>query len=136
MARRRKLSADRDADDTPFENVEETEVEETKVEETTDHAVHPLFETVGETASEIDSTMDTHTELPPPLQELEVYRLEHSTKDTHTSVICKLRAHLPDPRASSSDPECFCRNEAGPARGLASRQSSYSPVPQRRRGRA
>jgi hypothetical protein len=47
MARKRKLSADRDAADVPFETVEETEVEETEVEETTDRAVHPPFETVG-----------------------------------------------------------------------------------------
>jgi hypothetical protein len=43
MARKRKLSADRDAADAPFETGEETEVEET-----TDRAVHPLFETVGD----------------------------------------------------------------------------------------
>jgi hypothetical protein len=59
MARKRKLSADRDAADAPFETVEETEVEET-----TDRAVHPLFETVEETASEIDSSTTAHTELP------------------------------------------------------------------------
>jgi hypothetical protein len=80
MARKRKLSADRDAADIPFETVEET----------TDLAVHPPFETVGETDSEIDSTTDVHAELPPPPQEPEMYRLKHSTKDTHTSVICKL----------------------------------------------
>jgi hypothetical protein len=84
------LSADRDAADAPFETVEETEMEEMEVEETTDRAVHPLFETVGETASEIDSTTTAHTELPPPPQESEVYRLEHSMKDTHASVICEL----------------------------------------------
>jgi len=61
MARKRKLSADSDAADAPFETVEETEVEET-----TDRAVHPQFETMGETASEIDSTTTAHTELPPP----------------------------------------------------------------------
>jgi hypothetical protein len=70
MARKRKLSADRDAADAPFETVEETEIEETKVEETTDRAVHPPFETVGETASEIDLTTDAHTELPSHLKSL------------------------------------------------------------------
>jgi hypothetical protein len=85
MARKRKLSADRDVADAPFETIEETEVEEP-----TDRAVHPPFETVGETASEIDSTTDAHSELPPPPQEPDVYRLEHSTKTTHTSMICKL----------------------------------------------
>jgi hypothetical protein len=90
MARKRKLPADRDAADAPFETVEETEIEEMEVKETSDRAVQPLFGTVGETASEIDSTTTAHTELPPPPQEPEVYRLEHSTKDTHTSVICKL----------------------------------------------
>jgi len=85
MARKRKLSVGRDAADAPFETVEETEVEET-----TDRAVHPPFEIVGEIASEIDSTTTAHTELPPPPQESDVYRLEHSTKNTHTNVICKL----------------------------------------------
>jgi hypothetical protein len=84
MARKRKLSANRDAADASFETIEET-----KVEEMTERAVHPPFETVGETASEIDSTTDAHSELLPPPQEPEVYRLEHSTKNTHTSVICK-----------------------------------------------
>jgi hypothetical protein len=85
MARERKKSADRDAADAPFEIVEET-----KVEETTDCAVHPPFETIGETASEIDSPMAVRTELPLPSQEPDVYRLKYSTKDTPTSVICKL----------------------------------------------
>jgi hypothetical protein len=80
MARKCKLSADRDAADAPFETVEET----------TDRAVHPPFETVGDTDLEIDSTTDAHAELPPPSQEPDVYRPEHSTKDTHTSVISKL----------------------------------------------
>jgi hypothetical protein len=48
--RKRKLSADHDTADAPFETVEETEeVEEMDVEVTTDRAVHPSFETVGET---------------------------------------------------------------------------------------
>jgi hypothetical protein len=85
MARKRKLSTDRNAADAPFETVEETEVEET-----TDRAAHPLIEIVGETASEIDSTTTAHTELPSPPKEPGVYRLEHSTKNTHSSVICKL----------------------------------------------
>jgi hypothetical protein len=85
MARKRKLSPDHDIADASFETVEGTEVEET-----TDRAVHPLFETVGETASEVDSTTTAHTELPPPPREHNVYRLEYSTKNTHTSVICKL----------------------------------------------
>jgi hypothetical protein len=85
MARKRKLSVGRDTADASFETVEETEVEET-----TDRAVHPPFETVGETASENDSTTTAHTVLPPPPQEPDVYRLEHSTQNTHTSVICKL----------------------------------------------
>jgi hypothetical protein len=84
--RKRKLSADRDAADAPFETVEVMKVEETKVEETNDRAVHPPFETIGETASEIDSTTDEHTEFPPPPQEPEVYRLKHSMEDTRTSV--------------------------------------------------
>jgi hypothetical protein len=75
MARKHKLSADCDAADASFETVEETEVEET-----TDRAVHPPFETVGETDSEIDSTTTAHTELPPPPQEPDAYRLEYSTK--------------------------------------------------------
>ena len=57
MARKRKLSADRDAADTPFETVAETEDEET-----TDRAVHAPFETVGDTDLEADSTTDAHTE--------------------------------------------------------------------------
>jgi hypothetical protein len=61
MARKRKLSADRDTADAPFETVEETEVEETAY-----RAVHPPIETMGETASAIDSTTTAHTELPPP----------------------------------------------------------------------
>jgi hypothetical protein len=60
MALKRKLSVDSDAADAPFETVEETEVEEM-----TDRAVHLQFETMGETASEIDSTTTAHTELPP-----------------------------------------------------------------------
>jgi hypothetical protein len=70
----------------------------TKVEKTTDRAVHPLFETVGETASEIDSTTTAHTELLPPPQEPEMYRLEHSTKNTHTSMSCMLTRICRNPK--------------------------------------
>jgi hypothetical protein len=60
-----KAQVVRDAADAPFETVEETEMEEMEGEETIDRAVHPPFETVGETASEIDSTTTAHTGLPP-----------------------------------------------------------------------
>jgi hypothetical protein len=66
MARKRKVTADRDAADAPFDTVDGTEVEEVEVGETTDRAVHPPFEIVRETDSEVDLTTDAHAELPPP----------------------------------------------------------------------
>ncbi|KAG7377022.1 hypothetical protein PHYPSEUDO_012267 [Phytophthora pseudosyringae] len=57
-------------------------------------ARYPPFETVTETQnSEVQQVVDALSQLSPSFEEhhaTPVYRLKESTKDTHSSVICKL----------------------------------------------